>query len=1316
MEFWTSRASNGTDDFVVNLESVPQGNPTNVDLEIGYNSLNQLTVAFGGNVLASAGAYTDSDWHHVALAYDAPSRRRRLYRDGVQVATDVYTQNYTPSGNLEFGRREDGGNVNNRGHYHGAVDELRLWNTVLGQAQIESLMGGLVTGSPASLVNHWPMDVVAGIAVPDVVGTQTGMIMNPGPGPNWSPTGIPGYHVQIGADLTAYADRATVPNFQSYAYEIAAFEDIDGDGIYTPGVDFESVIVPETMDMGWRAGLAPPGDVLATDGQFDDRVRVEWTDRSDSEISFIVYRDGGMVASVPADTEQYDDFGAIGMHEYCVASSNGIASLQVCDMGRVGGLAPPDEVMATNGTFDDRVQITWSDTSGTEDGFEIFRDGAPIGATGANAEQFSDFTALQEVAYSYCVRSFSNADPANPSTSTQTCAPGQGLRAAVLPPEGVSATDNDFEDRVEISWTNPSTTAMLFRVYREGALMDVLSAATLMATDVGDTPPFESDVAYEYCVAAETVVPELTPAAQELAAQVIDRIRYEDAVRMETEGGEPTAPEAILAVVHESLGLDALGKTGGIAAGVESAQVCDMGSRLLKAPTAVDATDDEFESHVRITWEDNSTTNHGYRIFRDGAPPVELVGGERTTYEDYTGTSGVQFDYTVRAFDDFDTSDPDSDLGKRTLKPPTRLEASDGTSETVVELEWDDNSGAEKGYIVYRRATGVPGVPTALGETGSNEPAFSDSLMSSGGVLGIPYDYFVAAFDDFGESSSASDIGQTRLEAPANVNASDVYFDRIVIIWVDRSGVEGAYRLTRRRVGLQAFDSVMDLPAGTTMHTDMGGSLQAGTEYEYCVTALRSSQGSDTVCDSGIQLAEATPPAPGQIAIKFQAVASDLRRPLKFGASVAIAEANAVLGPNALIGAPEPHPLFAFNEKGLVNRYFPLWSLHSTWVASAFENLHADFGYAVDIDSAIAVVGAPILNLPNEGSFSVWFRNEITGNYFPFIRAHETTAGGDNTGISVAVSDSFIVVGANLRDLPGKGGHGGAIVCNVAAARRNNEQCLRSEGVPELENILLEAQRKADAEFGSAVDITRVADSIFVIVGAPGADRAFIFKCDHDSTDCGSDSDWTVAAQLNTRFSPNRQFGGAVAINENLAVVGAPGAEAIVLYERTNGDWEEEAFFAPPSPGDFNGFGSAVAVRDTMIIVGAPNEEIAGLDDAGAVYVLEWDLTSDEFSEPVRYDARVAGDIPGNPGAIVEDALFGASVDLGGGHYLIGAPGDRSIIDISTPAGAAYAIPFGLAPPNDPIFPSNVTIVTPGNIRASDGTAPDRIQIRWDDE
>ena len=1314
-EFWAQRASIGTSDFVVNLETNPNGDPVDEDVEIGFNSSNQFTVGFGTNVLVTTDTYTDTDWHHWAVVYDDPNQRRFIYRDGVLVANDVSAVSSAPTGDLEFGRKADTGSPDSRGFFDGQIDEIRYWSSALTSDEVETLYTGILTGSETGLESYWPMDADAGTVAADVIGTRVGTLVNMDD-IDWVASGLPFRRLQIGADLTSYIDVTAVSGFQSYTYNLAAFEDVDGDGAFTVGTDFES---EQRTDDGWRAFLTPPGDVSATDGQFNDRVQITWNDQSDAEDSYNIYRDGGLIGTVLADVTVFEDLSPTTVHEYCVAGSvGGVESVQICDQGMAGGLPPPVNVIASNGEFDDRIVVSWNDESDTEEGFEVFRDDVLLATLDADAEEYNDFSAVQDVEYDYCVRAFSEADPLSPSFSDSVCAPSPGLRAVILDPTDLTASVDDFEDRVSLSWINPSTTAMLFMVYREGSLIEVLDFSMTSTIDTG----IPSDTDLEYCVSAATVVAPGISSVQGQIAQVLDEMRRSDVVSQKT-GGNVTTAEAKLNAVYGILGLGNATNFRDTTGFFESGQICDNGRRSILGPTDVDATDDEFESHVQITWTDNSAIETGYVIFRtpEGGSQevVDTLSANRTTYGDYTGIPGTQYTYTLEAIDDFDGSQMESNAGIRTLDPPTNLVASDGTDEMIVALAWEDNSDAEVGYRIYRRRGTDPFVE--IGTTGKNEPAFEDAVPDS--LLGAVFDYEVVAFDDFGESEAAKDEGNTLIEAPANVNASDVYEDNVVIVWVDKSEIEENYILTRREVGTNSIGFSDTLAANATMFTDTPPTQ--GQEYEYCVTAVVETDGtqieSDALCDVGVRFLEGggggTPTGVTATRIGLIPLTSIIDNSAEVGASVAMD------GSNALIGAPGADDLILVGKSsGRVARYTfdmnNVWTLQQQWntddEAADPTETRREYGFAVDLSGDYAVVGDPFKGNAQGGEFDIW-KND--GGWSKVFTADQpvNSAGVDNTGYSVGIVDSFAVVGNNVfeqgsSNLPT--GHGGAIICNVEAALSAGQTCIRGDGVPRLEDVLSATQQDENAEFGAAVDITRIADSLlYSIVGAPGNDLAYIFECNLNSTSCSDTADWTLDMTLNSRFSPNDRFGAAVAIGTRLAAVGAPGAEGFVLYELIDGEWEEQTIASPSTTAEE--YGAAIAISDSTIIIGAPGEDIADFENAGAVYTTQWDSTLGLLTEAVRYDARVAERVIGN-------ARFGASVAVseavGDGFYLVGAPGDLVLGNPFPFVGAVYSIPFGLEPPDDLILPSGVDLALPGGISASDGTAPDRIQIRWDDE
>ena len=77
-------------------------------------------------------------------------------------------------------------------------------------------------------------------------------------------------------------------------------------------------------------------------------------------------------------------------------------------------------------------------------------------------------------------------------------------------------------------------------------------------------------------------------------------------------------------------------------------QVWNSGSAYIFEPgaDAVSATDGTLKSRVRVTWEDCSTSERGFRVYRDGGP-IGSVEPNVEVYEDFDAEPGRTYQYGV---------------------------------------------------------------------------------------------------------------------------------------------------------------------------------------------------------------------------------------------------------------------------------------------------------------------------------------------------------------------------------------------------------------------------------------------------------------------------------------------------------------------------------------------------------------------------------------------------------------------------------------------------------------------------------------------
>ncbi|MDD2304428.1 MAG: hypothetical protein PHP53_07015 [Prolixibacteraceae bacterium] len=147
--------------------------------------------------IPSTGLYFDTDanviqakkWHHVAFVYD-PGVTYKCYIDGVEKNLTVRgskpttTAIHTTTDPLLLGQRY--GDIMRFG---GMLDEVRIWNTVRTQAEIQSAMYSKLAGNESGLVAYYQMSDGSGTSLTDdSPNTNTGTLVN---GTTWVGSPVP---------------------------------------------------------------------------------------------------------------------------------------------------------------------------------------------------------------------------------------------------------------------------------------------------------------------------------------------------------------------------------------------------------------------------------------------------------------------------------------------------------------------------------------------------------------------------------------------------------------------------------------------------------------------------------------------------------------------------------------------------------------------------------------------------------------------------------------------------------------------------------------------------------------------------------------------------------------------------------------------------------------------------------------------------------------------------------------------------------------------------------------------------------------------
>jgi hypothetical protein len=109
-------------------------NANNNGLYIGYRNATTLTIAFWNNDV-NVTVTPDTLWHAYTFVYDATTKTRKIFMDGVKIYefTNIAREHYLGTGPTEIGRIYWGN------YFNGDIDEARIWQVALTDAQVAEL-------------------------------------------------------------------------------------------------------------------------------------------------------------------------------------------------------------------------------------------------------------------------------------------------------------------------------------------------------------------------------------------------------------------------------------------------------------------------------------------------------------------------------------------------------------------------------------------------------------------------------------------------------------------------------------------------------------------------------------------------------------------------------------------------------------------------------------------------------------------------------------------------------------------------------------------------------------------------------------------------------------------------------------------------------------------------------------------------------------------------------------------------------------------------------------------------------------------------
>lgn len=385
-----------------------------------------------------------------------------------------------------------------------------------------------------------------------------------------------------------------------------------------------------------------------------------------------------------------------------------------------------------------------------------------------------------------------------------------------------------------------------------------------------------------------------------------------------------------------------------------------------------------------------------------------------------------------------------------------------------------------------------------------------------------------------------------------------------------------------------------------------------------------------------------------------QTLAPPAGSPGAFGVAVALDADRVAVG-------VERNGLGVGGEVRVFRRASGVWSHEATLQPNTapygqFQNDH--FGAALDLFDTTLVVGAPedsdpaVPSTVRRGAAFVFTRSGVT--WSQSARIDPTLVEPQSRfGSGVAVGgNSVVAIGAD--------GIGAGFPPHVTRGRVLLFE--RVGGVWRQKYELTSVHSDDEDHLGNALAIAPSAGGWSLLCGVPrwfgGRGSVYAFQT--------GANDWSEGERLIEPVHSSARFGNAVAIEGELAVVGAPyedtewgqDAGAAYVYRRTGAIWAFVQRLAPSVSAEFDRFGSAVAVSGTTIAVAAPNDDHPAAVDAGSVFVFDLVGTTWTLTQVLRASDAAARD------------FFGTSIAMRGGTLVIGSPLDDNASGNN--AGGAY--------------------------------------------
>jgi hypothetical protein len=238
------------------------------------------------------------------------------------------------------------------------------------------------------------------------------------------------------------------------------------------------------------------------------------------------------------------------------------------------------------------------------------------------------------------------------------------------------------------------------------------------------------------------------------------------------------------------------------------------------------------DKSYKLTWQDNSTGEHGFKIDRkidegNWAVAFGNLPENQTSFTDTNVFRAINVEYRVYAFFESHETSKVNAAATAELTAPSDLQV-EKLNDKSYRLSWTDNSTGEQGFKIDRKIDQGDWVEV-FGKVAENQTSFTDTNV----FRAVNVEYQVYAFYESQESSKVVTGTTAGLTAPSNLQIIPTTITSLNLTWQDNSNGEDGFKVEKRYEG-----GVWGQVASITVNSFQDSNFELDTLVYYRVCAF----------------------------------------------------------------------------------------------------------------------------------------------------------------------------------------------------------------------------------------------------------------------------------------------------------------------------------------------------------------------------------------------------------------------------------------------------------------------------------------------